>query len=91
MHTNSSSNSNHVPSNIKMSTSTTAPPVTATTSNLPSSLPLTSAPGPTKDKWVKNLSSRPLTKVDVSIYSIDPNITVVPLYSPKGDHISAVE
>ena len=66
MHTISSGCSNQIPPNINTSTSIAATPptavTTAITSNLLSMSSSTPAPDPIKAKWVKNLSSRPLTE-----------------------------
>ena len=93
MYAKSSDNSNHMPSNINTSTSITATlaTATATTTNLPSMLPSTPAPDPIKVKWMKNLSSRPVTRAQFSHLARANTLPVVPLYSSKGEYSTAVE
>ena len=43
-----------------------------------------------KAKWVRNLSSRPLTQAQVSLLVRGLNYTVVPWYSTKVEYIVAV-
>ena len=53
--------------------------------------PVSPASDNTKAKLVKNLSSKPLTEVQISLLARDPNFAVVPLYSTKREYIMAVE
>ena len=87
MYTSYSGHSNHTPSSTNTSTSTTVTPATATRSTY-TAIP---GPHPLKAKWVKILSNKPLTKDQVSPLARGTNFAVVPLYSPKGECITAVE
>ena len=83
----------HIPSSINTSTSITTMPTTttATTTNFHLHYHPHQTPKLTKGKWVKNLSSRPLTKTEVSLLARGPNFAVVSLYSPKREYIAAEE
>ena len=58
-----------------------------TTSNHPALL----APDTTKARWVKSLSTKPLTEVQISLLANGPNSAIVQLYFPKGECITAME
>ena len=51
----------------------------------------TPAPDFTKAKWVKDLSNKLLMEAQYSLLARSPNFAVVPLYSLKGEYITAVE
>ena len=43
------------------------------------------------NRWVRNLSSTPLTEAQVSLLSHGPNFAVAPGHPPYGDYITAIE
>ena len=43
------------------------------------------------NRWVRNLSSTPLTEVQVSLLVHGPNFVVAPGHPPYGDYINAIE
>ena len=90
MYTNSSGCANHKPSNVNTSTSIGATPftTTATVAKLiyHSHLYLMQ----TKPNW-QRIHPSLLSKVHITLLVWSANIAVVPLYSPKGGYIPAVE
>ena len=44
-----------------------------------------------KSKWVKNLSSRPLTEAEVALLSRGTNFAIVPRYSPREEYVAVIE
>ena len=42
-------------------------------------------------RWVKHLSSIPLTEGQESLLALEPNFMAVPLYQPNGEYITTVE
>ena len=53
--------------------------------------PVSPAPDDIKAKWVKNLSPKLLIETQISLFARIQNLSVVPLYSPKGECVTAVE
>ena len=67
---------------------TAATPSTATTT---SSTTTDAATSEDIQKWVKNLSSTPLTEAQVSLLVHGPNFAVAPRHPPYGEYITAIE
>ena len=89
MYTSYSGCSNHTPANNYTSTSTAVTPATAITTM--STLLTTPAPYQTKTEWIKNLSHKPHMEAQVSLLARGPNFSVTPLYSLKGEYVTAME
>ena len=53
-------------------------PNTSTTTETTSLNPVSQAPDNFKAKWVKNLSSKPLDKAQISLLALGPSFTAVP-------------
>ena len=43
------------------------------------------------ERWVKNLSSTPLTEAQFSLLAHGPNFVIAPRHPPHGDYITAIE